>query len=136
MVLPLNTFVTPFFVHNRTYVGDNLRLMRNGFSARHKYRRDTSDCYNVMKWIQHCWNRGIMAFTHRNMGHTLNKWILHIFSNGWMDCRDAFVVLCSYYCVQTEQNIAACKLFWLMNFPIINNWGALAILCSASCAII
>ena len=49
-------------------IGDNLWLTHNGFSARHKYCWDTSHSYNVMKWVQQWWNRGVMAFTHRDMG--------------------------------------------------------------------
>ena len=36
-----------------------------------------------------------MAFTYRDMGHTFHEYILCIFHNGWVDCRDAVhVVLC------------------------------------------
>ena len=31
-----------------------------------------------------------MAFTYRDMRHAFHEYILRIFSNGWMDCRDAF----------------------------------------------
>ena len=41
-----------------------------------------------------------MAFTYRDMGHVFHKYILCIFRNGWMDCRDAFhAVLCLYCCI-------------------------------------
>jgi len=53
--------------------------------------------YFVMKRY---WNWGIMAFRYRDIGHTFHKYILRIFCNSWMDCRDAFyAVLCLYCCV-------------------------------------
>jgi len=56
--------------------------------------------YYVMKRVRHCWNQGIMAFTYRDMGHVFHEYILRIFHNGWMDCRDTFyAVLCLYCCV-------------------------------------
>ena len=56
--------------------------------------------YYVMKRVRHCWNWGIMAFTYRDMGRMFHEYILHIFRNDWMDCRDAFhAVLCFYCCV-------------------------------------
>jgi len=51
-----------------------------------------------------------MAFTYRDMGSTFHKYILHIFRNGWMDCRDTFnAVVCLYYCV-----IAEYEAYWLI----------------------
>ena len=32
----------------------------------------------------------IYAFTYRDMGCAIHEYILRIFRNGWMDCRDAF----------------------------------------------
>ena len=65
----------------------------NGFSARHTDRWEAlltlCLCY-VMKQVRHCWNRGIMAFTYPDMGHMFHEYILPIFRNGWMGCRDAF----------------------------------------------
>jgi len=56
--------------------------------------------YYVMKGVQHCWNWDAMAFTYRDMGRAFHEYILCIFHNGWMDCRDAFhAVLCLYCCV-------------------------------------
>ena len=56
--------------------------------------------YYVMKWVRHCWNWGVMAFTYRDMGHAFNEYILHIFRNGWMNCRDTFyAVLCLCCCI-------------------------------------
>jgi len=56
--------------------------------------------YYVMKKVRHCWNWDVMAFTHRDMGHTFHENILCIFCNGWMDCRDTVhAVLCLYCCV-------------------------------------
>ena len=53
--------------------------------------------YYVMKWVRHCWNWGIMAFTYLDMGHAFHEYILRIFRNG---CRDAFhAVFCLYCCV-------------------------------------
>jgi len=79
--------------------------------------------YYVMKQVQHCWNWGVMAFTYRDMGHVFHEYILCIFCNGWMDCRDAFhAVLCLYCCIR--QNITEYEAYWLMGFPIINLWCA------------
>jgi len=56
--------------------------------------------YYVMKWVQHSWHWSVMAFTYWDMGHSFYEFILHIFCNGWTDCRDAFhAVLCLYCCV-------------------------------------
>ena len=80
--------------------------------------------YYVMKRVHHCRNWDAMAFTYRDtMGRTFHKYILHIFRNGWMDCRDAFhAVLCLYCCV-ADKNIAEYEAYWLMGFPVINLWG-------------
>ena len=40
-----------------------------------------------------------MAFTYRDMGSTFHKYILRIFCNGWMDCRDAFHAVFAYIAV-------------------------------------
>jgi len=57
-------------------------------------------CMYVMKRVRHCWNWGGMAFTYWDMGRTFHDYILRIFRNGWMDCRDAFhAVLCLYCCI-------------------------------------
>jgi len=58
---------------SQPYIGENLWLAHNGFSVRHKYHWNTSNSYNVMKSVRNCWNRGVMAFTHRDMGCTLHK---------------------------------------------------------------
>ena len=64
-----------------------------------------------------------MAFTYRDMGHVFHEYILRIFHNGWMNCRDAYhAALCLYYCVM-DKNIAEYEAYWLMGFPIINLWG-------------
>ena len=56
--------------------------------------------YYVMKRVRHCWNWSTMAFTYQDMGCTFHEYILRIFCNGWMDCRDAFhAILCLYCCV-------------------------------------
>jgi len=56
--------------------------------------------YYVMKQVQHCWNRGIMAFTYRDMGHVFHEYILR---NGWMDCRDTFYAVLYLYCCVTDR---------------------------------
>ena len=78
--------------------------------------------YYVMKWVGHCWNWGVMAFTYRDMGHTFHE---RIFRNGWMDglqrcfsCCSLFILLCN------GQNIAEYETYWLLGVPIINPWGA------------
>ena len=53
--------------------------------------------YYVMKRVRHCWNWGVMAFMYRDMGSVFHEYILLIFHNGWMGCRDAF--LCLYCCI-------------------------------------
>ena len=45
-----------------------------------------------------------MAFTYRDMGRMFHEYILNIFHNGWMDCRDAIhAVLYLYYCVTSAK---------------------------------
>ena len=78
--------------------------------------------YFVMKRVRHCWNRGIMAFTYWDMGRAFHEYILRIFRNGWMDCRDAFhAVFCLYCCV--GQNIAKYEAYWLIGVTVINPWA-------------
>ena len=56
--------------------------------------------YYVMKQVRYFRNWDVMAFTYRDMGRAFHKSILHIFRNGWMDCRHAFhAALCLYCCV-------------------------------------
>ena len=39
----------------------------------------------------------------RDVGRAFHKYILRIFRNGWMDCRDAFhAALCLYCCVMDK----------------------------------
>ena len=52
--------------------GDDSQLARNGFSARHKYCSDTFHSYNVKRVGNYCWNRGVMAFMHCDMGCALH----------------------------------------------------------------
>jgi len=66
-------------------IGDNLWLVCNGFSARHKYCWCTSHSCNVMKWVRNCWNWRMMTFMHRDMRRT--SWVnLPFFSvmTGWI----------------------------------------------------
>ena len=72
--------------------------------------------YYVMKWVWHCWNWGVMVFTYRDMGRMFHEHILHIFCNGWTDCKDAFHAALCLYCTEYE-------VYWLMGVPIINPWG-------------
>jgi len=59
--------------------------------------------YYVVKWVRHCWNWGVMAFMYGDMGHTFHNYILRIFCNSWMDCRDAsHAVLCFYCCITNK----------------------------------
>jgi len=59
-----------------------------------------------------------MALMFRDMGHVFHEYILRIFRNGWMDCRDAFhAVLCLY-----GQSITEYEAYWL-GVPIINFLG-------------
>ena len=90
----------PFFttVHRWWFV---VITYSNGFSVRHKYHWDTSHSYNIMKWVQHCWNRSVMAFMHRVcLGNTFHKWV---FRNGWVDCRGIFYVVLCLYCSVTNR---------------------------------
>jgi len=63
-----------------------------------------------------------MAFTHRDMVYTFHKYILCVFSDGLMDCRDAFhAVLCLYFCVTDRlYTVAEYEVYWLMGVPLIN----------------
>ena len=77
--------------------------------------------YYVMKLVQHCWNRGIMAFTYRDLGRAFHKYILGIFCNDWQRyflCCSLLIMLCN------GQNIAKYEAYWLISVPIINPWGA------------
>ena len=112
MVLLLNPFVSPFFLHNCVYIGDDLWLVRNDFNARHKYCRDI---YNVVNWTQHCWNQGVMAFTRQDMGCMFHEWISVM--AGWI----AEVLLCCS--MLNRENIGVYKAYWFMGLPIINHWG-------------
>ena len=35
--------------------------------------KNTSQSYNVMKWVWHYWNWSVMAFTHQNMEHAFHE---------------------------------------------------------------
>jgi len=59
--------------------------------------------YYVIKRVRHCWNQGIMVFTYRDMGRMFHEYILHIFCNGWMDCRDTFYAVLCFYCCATDR---------------------------------
>ena len=51
-----------------------------------------------------------MPFTYRDMGHAFHEYILHIFCNGRMDCRDAFMLF--FACIAYNgQNIAEYKAY-------------------------
>jgi len=77
--------------------------------------------YYVMKWVRHCWNRGIMAFTYRDMRYVFHEYILCIFRNGWMDCRNAFhAVVCLYCCVMDRTNLSMkCTGLWIFQKLIL-----------------
>jgi len=71
--------------------------------------------YCVMKWVRHCWNRGIMAFTYRDMGRTFHEYIYSpYFRNSWMDCRDTFLYCCLLILLCNGQNKAENKV-WCSN---------------------
>ena len=61
-----------------------------------------------------------MAFMYRDMGRTFHEYILCIFRNGWMDCRDTFLCCSSVILLCNGQNIAEYEAYWLMTVPIIN----------------
>ena len=44
-----------------------------------------------------------MALTYRDMGHTFHEYILNVFRNGWMDCRDAFYAFLCLSCCVTDK---------------------------------
>jgi len=75
--------------------------------------------YFVMKQVRHCWNWGVIVFMYRDMGRKFHECILHIFHNGWMDCRDAFHVVVSLHCCVTDRY----KVYRLMGVQIINPGG-------------
>ena len=72
--------------------------------------------YYVMKRVQHCWNWGVMAFTYQDVGHMFRDYILRIFRNGSMDCRDTFyAVLCLYCCVTDRTWLSTkCTGLWVL----------------------
>ena len=117
MVLPLYSFDLPFF-HKVIICGRHVMASVKDIKIAEALLI-LRLAYYVMKWVRHCWNWGIMAFTYRDMGHTFHKYILRIFHNGWMDCRDAFHAILLY----NGQNIAEYEAYWLTGFPIINLWG-------------
>ena len=51
-----------------------------------------------------------MAFRCQDKGHAFQEYILHIFHNGWMDCRDSFMLFFAYIAV-IRQNIAEYEVF-------------------------
>jgi len=65
--------------------------------------------YYVMKWVWHCWNWDVMAFTYRDMGRAFHKYILRIFCNGWMDYRDTFYAFLCLYCCVTDKTWLSTK---------------------------
>ena len=108
-VLPLYPFDLPFFssqLHKVTICG------RHGMASVQDIKIDEALlvvclAYYVMKQVWHCWNWDIMAFTYWDMGSTFHKYILCIFRNGWMDCRDTFhAVLCLYCCVTNATKLS------------------------------
>ena len=81
----------------------------------------------VMKWVQHCWNWGVMAFKYWNMGRV--SWVHSPYFPLCLDglqrcfsCCSSLVLLCN------GQNTAEYEVYWLIDAPIINVWGAPAIL--------
>jgi len=62
-----------------------------------------------------------MAFTYRDMGRVFHKYILRIFHNGWMDCRDTFHAA---LCLCNKCNKGEYEANWLISVPIINYRGA------------
>jgi len=123
MMPPLNPLVSPFFLHNHVYVGDNLRLARNGFSARHKYCWDTSHSCNVI------WNEFEIAEIKALWLSCIEIWGAHFTSESSalsvmagsiaevLSCCPMLILLCN------RQNIAAYEVYWFVDFPIINLWG-------------
>ena len=59
--------------------------------------------YYVIKRVCHCRNWDAMAFTYRDMGGAFHEYLLRIFRNGWMDCRDAFHAALCLYCWVTDK---------------------------------
>ena len=80
--------------------------------------------YYIMKRARHCWNWGIMVFTYWDMGRAFHEHILHIFPNGWMDCRDAYSCCSLLIFLCNGQNIAEYEAYWLIGVPIIDPRGA------------
>ena len=76
--------------------------------------------YYVMRQIQHSCNLGVMAFTYRDIGCTFHEFIILCIShNGWMNWRDAFLLIL----LRNRHNIAEYEVYWLMGVPIICSWG-------------
>jgi len=57
-----------------------------------------------------------MAFTYQDMGRTFHEYILRIFRNGWMDCRDAFHTVHLLILLDNRQNIAEYEAYWAYGF--------------------
>jgi len=69
----------------------------------------------AMKRVQHCWNWDIMAFTYWDYRARVSwlKLIFLIFWNGWINCRDAFMLFfCLHCCADWVWSI---MVFWCLN---------------------
>ena len=53
----------------------------------------------------------------RDMGRTFHKYILRIFRNGWMDCRDTCHAV---LCLCNKRNKAEYEANWLISVQISN----------------
>ena len=78
-------------------------------------------CYETSSPLQKVRRCGFHVLKY---GARVHEYIVRIFRNGWMDCRDAFhAALCLRTLLCNGQNIAEYEAYWLMGFPIINLWG-------------
>ena len=110
------TFDLPYISSQpRSYWGDDLRYTRNGFSTRHKDCWGASCampcllCYETSSPLLklRCTEIEALWLQDRDMGARFHEYILRIFRNGWMDCRDTFhAVLCLHCYVMSTTGLS------------------------------
>ena len=62
-----------------------------------------------------------MAFTYQDTGCAFHEYILCIFCNGWMDCRDTFYAVLSLYCCLKDRIVRVCCALNNMLYHSINS---------------
>ena len=83
------------------------------------YRWDTScamPCLLCYVWVR----IAEIEIAYRDMGRSFYEYILRIFRNGWIDCRDIFHAV---LCLCNNSSKAEYEANWLISVLIINYWG-------------